>query len=141
MGVVAGFISARLYRLFNGSEWWMQATSTAIILPLFVIVCLCFIDIVDWFERSQAYLPISSVTSLCVFWTAINMPLVFVGSYWGYTIQKISVPVKTSRIERPLPNLPCGLNFYICTLVLARVSATCLTPELYFVAKSVWRAS
>jgi hypothetical protein len=37
MGVGAGFVSARLYKLFNGSEWWMQATATAIIIPFFVI--------------------------------------------------------------------------------------------------------
>ena len=48
-------------------------------------------------------LPQSDATFMYAFWLIINIPSVAFGTYRGYKAEKITVPVRTSRIERDIP--------------------------------------
>ena len=50
-GAIAGFVSARLYKLFNGTMWLFSFYLTAAIAPFSVAVGLLFIDFLTWLEK------------------------------------------------------------------------------------------
>lgn len=60
-GLVNGFVSARFYMFFNGSEWLLMQVSSCLLLPL-IFTALCFtIEICQWVETERtAQLPIST---------------------------------------------------------------------------------
>ena len=52
----------------------------------------------------------SEISFFYMIWLAINIPCVGFGTYLGFKANKISIPVRTSRIERDIPaleNIPC----------------------------------
>ena len=51
-GIMAGYISARLYKFFNGTNWFLNFFTTAILIPLFIFIVSIVIDFADYFDRS-----------------------------------------------------------------------------------------
>ncbi|KAI3727317.1 hypothetical protein L1987_67130 [Smallanthus sonchifolius] len=84
MGLFAGYSSARLYKMFKGTEWkriWGEKSSGAVSFwTMFALVCL---------------------------WFGISVPLVFVGSYLGFKKPVLEDPVKTNKILRQVPEQAC----------------------------------
>ena len=65
------------------------------------------LDFMNNKEASSVYnsisLPQSDATFMYAFWLIINIPSVALGTYRGYRAEKLTVPVRTSRIEREIP--------------------------------------
>ena len=115
-GSIAGYVSARLYKFFNGTNWLVSFYLTGAVVPLSVTAGLMLIDFLDWLERGRLSIavivtghgkifPQSEITFLYAIWLVANIPSVGFGSYRGFKASKIQVPVKTSRIERQVPTL------------------------------------
>ena len=131
-GILSGYVSARLYKFFNGTAWLISFYINAALIPLSVSVMLLIIDCLNWYEKltvekafrifgddlkgadfsdprtagkfySSISLPQSDATFMYAFWLIINIPSVAFGTYRGYKADKIAVPVRTSRIEREIP--------------------------------------
>jgi len=83
-GGVSGFIAARFHKLYNGSSWILSGIVTAAVLPSFVFGCFSVIEVIDWYERSSALLPISYMIIFVAFTAVTNTYLVSIGSYFGY---------------------------------------------------------
>lgn len=49
---------------------------------------------------SSTATPITSLLALMLLWVGVSAPLVFVGSYFGFKAETISVPVRTNQINR-----------------------------------------
>ena len=50
-GNIAGYVSARFYKFFNGSNWFCNFFTTATLLPLLMFIGSLAIDIGDYFEN------------------------------------------------------------------------------------------
>ena len=70
-----------------------------------------------------------------------NTYLVSLGSYFGYSQQVIELPVKTSRIKKPLPKLPIYLHIMVCAPLLSIFPTILFVNELLPLVKSIWRES
>ena len=52
-GSIAGYVSARLYKFFNGTNWLVSFYLTGAIVPLGVSCGLLLIDCLEWIEKGQ----------------------------------------------------------------------------------------
>ena len=87
MGLVAGYYAGRMYKTMKGTQWKKVAFMTASIYP--VVVCgICFVlNFFIWGKRSSGAVPFSTMVALLSMWFGIELPLVFLGYYFGYRKQ------------------------------------------------------
>ena len=86
--------------------------------------------------------PQSEATFLYAIWLVINIPSVGYGAYRGFRADKISVPVRTSRIEREVPEVsgtPCHAQAWFTLLVGSLLTSLCIVSEVYYIVTSIWR--
>ena len=141
-GCIAGYTSARFYKFFNGSNWFLNFFMTATLLPMMMFVASIAIDFGDFYDGNRNQIPSSERTNLMSFWICMNMPNVAIGQWIGYRDKKILPPVKPSRIARPLPSC-CEVPFYaqwwFTMLVFSTFTAGCVILELWYLVTSLWR--
>ncbi|KAL0323951.1 UNVERIFIED_CONTAM: Transmembrane 9 superfamily member 8 [Sesamum calycinum] len=107
MGLFAGYASARLYKMFKGTEWKKIALRTAFLFPAVVFGIFFVLNALIWGQKSSGAVPFGTMFALVFLWFGISVPLVFVGSYVGFRKPATENPVKTNKIPRQIPEQPC----------------------------------
>ncbi|GAB1216661.1 hypothetical protein ATERTT37_005879 [Aspergillus terreus] len=116
-GLFSGYFSGRLYKTFGGANWrknTLIASSTAI--------------------------PFGTLVSLVALWLLIQVPLVYVGSWFGYVrATPWEHPTKTTSIARQIPPQPWYLHSIHGTVITGLAPFAVLFIELLFVFKNLWQ--
>ncbi|WJZ94371.1 hypothetical protein VitviT2T_013240 [Vitis vinifera] len=107
MGLFAGYSSARLYKMFKGTEWKRNTLKTAFMFPAILFAIFFVLNALIWGEQSSGAVPFGTMFALVCLWFGISVPLVFVGSYLGFKKAPIEDPVKTNKIPRQIPEQAC----------------------------------
>merc|ERR1719174_588145 len=81
MGALAGYSSARLYKLFQGDNWKQATWLTALLFPGTVFGIFFILNLLIWGQASAGAVPFATMFSLLVLWFGISVPLVFLGGY------------------------------------------------------------
>ncbi|KAE8668534.1 Transmembrane 9 superfamily member 9 [Hibiscus syriacus] len=102
MGIFAGYASARLYKMFKGTEWKKVTLRTAFMFPV-IVFAIFFLNALIWAQKSSGAVPFETMFALVLLWFGISVPLVFVGGYVGFRKPAIEDPVKTNKIPRQIP--------------------------------------
>lgn len=138
MGSFAGYSSARVYKLCNGKEWKMNTLYTALLFPGVIFTIYMGINIFVSTYGSSAAAPVTTVLGLMLLWFGISTPLVFVGSYFGFKAEVISVPVRTNQIARHIPEQVWYTHpaFSIALGGILPFGAVCI--ELFFIMSAMW---
>ena len=50
-GNIAGYVSARFYKFFNGTNWFFSFFATAALVPIFIFIASLAIDVIDYFDK------------------------------------------------------------------------------------------
>lgn len=66
------------------------------------------------------------------------MPLVFVGSYFGYKTAAYEDPVRTNKIPRQIPEQPWYMNQVFSVLIGGILPFGAVFIELFFILTSMW---
>ena len=73
-----------------------------------------------WGQKSSGAVPFGTLFALCFLWFGISVPLVFIGSYFGYKKPAPEDPVRTNKIPRQIPEQVGGaLRVVSCHTTLA----------------------
>lgn len=138
MGSVAGYTSARIYKLFNGKEWKKNTILTATLFPGVIAVIFLAINGFVKFQGSSAAAPFSTLVSVLFLWVGVSTPLVFIGSYFGFKRETITVPVRTNQISRHIPDQVWYTHplFSIALGGILPFGAVCI--ELFFIMSALW---
>jgi transmembrane 9 superfamily member 2/4 len=137
-GVIAGYVSARLFKAFRGRQWQLCTVITAILVPGLAFGMFLFFNIILAFLGSSGSAPFLDVLIVLVMWCGISIPLVFLGAYFGYKAEAIEFPTVTSTIARAIPEPPLLLNPMVgmcCTGIIPFAAAY---VELFFIMTSLW---
>ncbi|KAI5428699.1 Transmembrane 9 super member 9 [Lathyrus oleraceus] len=110
MGLLAGYASARLYKMFKGSEWKKISLRTAVMFPASVSAIFFVLNGLIWGQKSSGAVPFGTMFALIFLWFGISVPLVFVGGYVGFRKPAIENPVKTNKIPRQIPEQAWYMN-------------------------------
>merc|ERR1719160_1499813 len=103
MGILAGYVSAVMYKGFKGSEWKLTTLKTALMFPGIVASIFFVLNLFIWGEKSSGAVPWTTLAILVLMWFCVSVPLVFVGAYLGYRRPMVSYPTKTNLIPRAVP--------------------------------------
>ncbi|KAK3130945.1 hypothetical protein QOZ80_6BG0500030 [Eleusine coracana subsp. coracana] len=138
MGLFAGYSTARLYKMFRGSEWKKITIKMAIISPGVVFVIFFVLNVLLWREKSSRAVPFATMFILVVLWFGISVPLVFVGSYFGFKKPTMEDLVRTNKIPRQIPKQPWYMNPFISVLIGGILPFGAVLMELFFILTSIW---
>jgi len=138
MGLVAGYVSARLYKAFKGTDWKMTTLKTAFMFPGIVSLIFFTLNLFIWGEHSSGAVPFTTLIILALMWFCVSVPLVFLGSYLGYKRPPIDFPTKTNLIPRAIPPQPWYMTPLFSILVGGILPFGAVFIELFFILSSVW---
>lgn len=138
MGIFAGYASARLYKMFKGTEWKKITLKTAIMFPAVCFTIFFVLNALIWGEESSGAVPFGTMFALVLLWFGISVPLVFVGSYIGFKKPAIEGPVKTNKIPRQIPDQAWYMNPIFSVLIGGILPFGAVFIELFFILTSIW---
>ena len=143
-GCLGGYVTARLYKAFQGNQYQRATLWTALGFPSLVFGVFIVVNIMARLHESTFAIPISTHVILLIWWFGIMTPLVFVGARFGYRQESFEFPVSTNFIRRPIPSqpwflwVPCTmaiggiLPYYSCHVELHLMQAHALSGLYYY---------
>ncbi|CAI9736525.1 transmembrane 9 superfamily member 2-like [Octopus vulgaris] len=138
LGTPAGFISARIYKMFGGEKWKSNVLLTAFLCPGIVFSMFFLLNLILWGNGSSAAIPFTTLLALLALWFGISVPLTFIGAYFGFKKRPIEHPVRTNLIPRQIPDQ----SFYTKPLpgiIMGGVLPFgCIFIQLFFILNSLW---
>lgn len=138
MGIVNGYVSARLYKMFKGTDWKLNTVKAAFLFPSVVFTVFCILNSFIWGQKSSGAVPFGTFFVLIFLWFGISVPLVFLGSYFGYKQEPIEYPVRTNKIPRQIPEQPWYMRDLCAILVGGILPFGAIFIELFFILTSMW---
>jgi transmembrane 9 superfamily protein 2/4 len=84
LGMLAGYVSSRMYKMFKGKRWQMSTIMTAILFPGVLFGLFFLLNLFVWGAGSDAAVPFGSIVLVFFLWTGISVPLVFAGAFFGF---------------------------------------------------------
>jgi len=138
MGLFAGYASARLYKMFKGTQWEKITLKTAFMFPSIVFAIFFVLNALIWGEKSSGAVPFGTMFALVFLWFGISVPLVFTGSYIGFKKPAIEDPVKTNKIPRQIPEQAWYMNPVFSILTGGVLPFGAVFIELFFILTSIW---
>ena len=137
-GLIAGYVSSRLYKSFRGRQWQLCTVLTATLYPGLAFCIFLFFNIILSFLHSSASAPFLDVLIVLAMWCCIAIPLVFLGAYFGYKAETVEFPTVTATIARAIPPPPALLHPYVGMTVTGIVPFAAAYVEFFFIMTSMW---
>ncbi|CAO2841549.1 unnamed protein product [Amaranthus hypochondriacus] len=138
MGLFGGYSSARLYKMFKGTEWKKNTLKTAFMFPGILFSIFFVLNTLIWGEKSSGAVPFGTMVALMMLWFGISVPLVFVGSYLGFKKPPMEDPVKTNKIPRQIPEQAWYMKPIFSILIGGILPFGAVFIELFFILTSIW---
>ncbi|KKA18581.1 Multispanning membrane protein [Rasamsonia emersonii CBS 393.64] len=139
-GLFSGYFSARLYKTFGGVHWRKNTLITASLFPGLTFCMIFILNLFVWAQASSTAIPFGTLIALVALWLLIQVPLVYLGSWYGYVrAAPWEHPTKTASIARQIPPQPWYLRGIHGPLLTGLVPFAVLFIELLFVFKNLWQ--
>lgn len=138
MGLIAGYMSGRLYRTLRGQQWKSAAFWTATLYPAFVFTTCFFLNFFIWGKQSSGAVPFTTMMALFSLWICVSVPLTFIGCYFGYRKQPYEHPVRTNQIPRQVPEQVWYMHPILCLLMAGVLPFGAMFIELFFILSAIW---
>ncbi|KAF2401610.1 putative multispanning membrane protein [Trichodelitschia bisporula] len=139
-GVFSGYFSARVFRTFGGQNWRRNVVVTGTLVPGLLFATIFILNLFVWAHASSTAIPFGTLVGIVALWLAVQLPLVYVGSWYGYTmVGAWEHPVKASPVPRAVPVGGWLRGGRVQTVLIAGlVPFAVIFIELLFVFKSLW---
>lgn len=140
MGVLAGYTSARLTKVFDGDEgkWKTTTFVQAFLFPGLFFAVFFLLNLCIWGEASSGAVPFTTMFALLVLWFGVSVPLVFFGAYTGFRRDRMEMPVRTNQIPRAIPEQPWYMHPLATSTVAGILPFGAVFTELFFIMSSIW---
>jgi len=137
-GSIAGFVSARIYKMNGGESWKANVALTAVLFPGIILGELFGLNFFLIASHSSGAVPFGSMLAVLALWALISLPLSVIGSYFGFRKPRIEHPVRTNQIPRQIPDQPFYLRTIPSVLMGGLLPFGAIFIELYFIMNSIW---
>lgn len=138
MGSFAGYYSSMTYKMFRGTDWKQNTIAAAFLYPGGVFLVFFVLNIILWAEGSSGAVPFSTFFTLLFLWFCVSVPLVFIGSFFGYKKESLAFPVRTNQIPRQIPIQKWYLNPILTSLIAGVLPFGAVSVELFFIMSALW---
>ena len=109
------------------------SNSTRVIFAVFFVL-----NMVLYYEGSSGTIALPTFFTLLFLWFCVSVPLVFLGSFFGYKREVVSHPVRTNLIPRQIPTQAWYMNPILTTALGGILPFGALSVELYFIMSALW---
>ncbi|KAI9297566.1 hypothetical protein K502DRAFT_323171 [Neoconidiobolus thromboides FSU 785] len=137
-GLISGYTSSRLYKMFQGQNLKTNMILTAILFPGIIFTLFILLNFFLIGSGSSAAVPFSTMFTMITLWFLISIPLSLFGSYLGFKKPRITHQVRTNQIPRQIPAQPMYLKLIPTILVGGILPFGAIFLELYFIMNSLW---
>ncbi|CAK7565355.1 MAG: hypothetical protein SEPTF4163_003271 [Sporothrix epigloea] len=139
-GLFSGYFSARVYRTFDGLNWRRNMLVTAVLFPGLLFSAVFVLNLFVWAQASSTAIPFGTLIAILMLWLCIQMPLVYVGSWYGFVRVGAWVhPTKTSAVPRQIPRQAWYIRDIRSVLLAGLIPFAVIFIELLFVFQSLWQ--
>ncbi|KAI0197745.1 endomembrane protein 70 [Astrocystis sublimbata] len=139
-GVSSGYFSAKVYKGFGGVNFGKNALITASFFPGLLFTLVFILNLFVWAQASSTAIPFSTLLAMALLWLCIQVPLVYLGSWFGYAKTAAwENPTKTAPVPRQVPPQSWYIKSLQSILLAGLVPFTVIFIELIFVFQSVWQ--
>ncbi|KAF3767847.1 hypothetical protein M406DRAFT_106769 [Cryphonectria parasitica EP155] len=139
-GLFSGYYSARVYKTFDGQDFVKNALVTAVLFPGLAFGLIFILNLFVWAQASSTAIPFGTLIAILVLWLFIQLPLVYVGSRYGYVRGGAwEHPTKTSLAPRQIPQQVWYIRRTRSVLLAGLIPFAVIFIELLFVFQSVWQ--
>ena len=136
MGLPGGYIAALFYRFWGGNNWLKVACLTSLLFPGTLICGYIIVNIILTIEKSNAAVHFYDILFLWIFCT---LPLILIGSFFGFKSRKINIPCDVNRIPSTIPEKPCYLHYKYITFLTGFIGFATIFIEFNYVMSALWR--
>lgn len=138
-GLFSGYFSARVFKSFDGTDFRANAIVTALLFPGLIFGLIFILNLFVWAQASSTAIPFGTLVAILFLWLCIQVPLVYVGSYYGF--HKTGAwehPTKTTTIPRQVPRQAWYSKSIQAALLAGLIPFAVIFIELLFVFQSLW---
>ncbi|KAJ3074413.1 hypothetical protein HDU98_011290 [Podochytrium sp. JEL0797] len=137
-GSIAGYFSARLYKMFGGQSWKKNVMLSAFLFPGIIFGIFIILNFFLIGAKSSGAVPFLTILSLFSLWILVSAPLCFVGAYFGFKKARIEYPVRVNQIPRQIPEQVFYRKPVVAALLGGILPFGAIFIELYFIMNSIW---
>jgi transmembrane 9 superfamily protein 2/4 len=102
-GMIAGYVSTRMYKMFGLTDWKRNTVTTALFFPGVTFSTFFVLNLFVWGQKSSGAVPFTTLLALLTLWLGISAPLVYLGSFFAFKKDAIKPPLRVNNIPRMLP--------------------------------------
>lgn len=137
-GIVAGYVSARIYKMFGGLRWKTNILMTSFFVPGIVFGIFFVCNLILWGKESSGAIPFTTLLAVLALWFGVSIPLTFVGAYFGFKKRPIEHPVRTNQIPRQVPPQSLYTKPLPGMVMGGILPFGCIFIQLFFILNSIW---
>lgn len=137
-GCVSGYTSARLYKYMDGKRWKINIILTAVGLPGMLVSIFILLNIWLSFAGAATAVSIFTIVKLFLLWALVSTPLVLLGGFIGFKVDRIEVPCKTNQIARVVPTAPWHVQPHSTFFMGGILPFGSVCIELAFIMSALW---
>jgi transmembrane 9 superfamily protein 2/4 len=137
-GIIAGYVSSRLYKATNGDKWTLCAVATAMLVPGIAFCMFLYFNILLFCLKSTASAPMSVVIILASLWHFVYAPLVALGAFVGYRQDVRTFSGDEISESRRIPTPPIWQRPLLGILAAGILPFVTIYIELYFIMLNLW---
>jgi len=138
MGYFAGFVSARIYKMFGGKQWKQTMLMTAFLYPGTAFTIFFIVNLFIWRSGSSGAVKFTTMFTLLILWFGISVPLCAMGSFAGFKKDEIKNPTRYNQIPRQIPDQPFYMSSFMSVFVGGILPFGAVFIELFFIMSSIW---
>ncbi|KAF2494110.1 endomembrane protein 70 [Lophium mytilinum] len=139
-GLFSGYFSSRVYKTFGGQLWQKNVLVTGTLIPGLLFATVFILNLFVWAQASSTAIPFGTLVGLVALWLLIQMPLVYVGGWYGFVVVgHWTHPIKANVIPRQIPVQSWYTKSVQALLLAGFIPFAVIFIELMFVFKSLWQ--
>jgi len=137
-GSIAGYVSSRIYKFCEATNWKLNTIATATALPGVFVGMFAVLNVFLSFAGAATAVSFLTIIVLFLLWVTISAPLVFLGAFVGLKASAVEVPTKTKQIARVVPEAPWHMNSGLTVLMGGVLPFGSVCIELAFIMSALW---
>ena len=138
-GLPAGYVSTKLYRLFDGTNWVKTTLLTSFLFPGIIILIYSIIDLTLLLEKSSAALEIKDILAVFFLWIFLFIPITLIGSFFAAKEKNNELPYTINAIPTLIPQKPFYLSVKFSPFLTGLICYGAIFFELNYIMNSLWK--